>query len=211
MRQFKISKNPYDLSRNTYQTGAFLFNPGVTVLVGCNGSGKTTLMRCVEDELSKIESSEVVYKSFDNYSRGGSQVANNAIFYGDIDTAARAMVSSEGEKIRLWLCQKAKEIGQFVRASKNASEIWLFFDALDSGLSIDNICEIKENLFKTILDNNFGQDIYIIVSANNFEFADEQVCMNVVNGTHFYCNSYGKFKSEVLLTRKYKDKENIDD
>lgn len=211
MRQFKISKNPYDLGKNTYQTDTFLFNPGVTVLVGCNGSGKTTLIKCIKDELKRMDTSDVVYKSFDNYNRGGSQVASDAIFYGDINTAAMAMVSSEGEKIRLWLCQKAKEIGQFVRASKTASEIWLFFDALDSGLSIDNICEIKENLFKTILGNNFGQDIYIIVSANNFEFADEQVCMNVVNGTHFYCNSYGKFKKEVLLTRKYKDKENIDD
>ena len=54
-------------------------------------------------------------------------------------------------------------------------------DAVDSGLSVDNIVDVKEQLFKTILEYNYGNEIYIVISANEYEMARGEQCFDVYN------------------------------
>lgn len=61
--------------------------------------------------------------------------------------------------------------------------MWFFFDAIDSGLSVDNIVDVKEYMFKTIFRTAPNTDIYIVVTANEYEFARGEECFDVYRGT----------------------------
>lgn len=58
-----------------------------------------------------------------------------------------------------------------------------FFDAADSGLSIDGIKEIKNKLFSIIEEDckTKGVELYIVVSINAYEFANGEQCFDVYN------------------------------
>ena len=51
--------------------------------------------------------------------------------------------------------------------NNGAKTLWVLIDALDSGLSIDNIVDVKENLFSLVLDDfkMSGLSVGFIVSA----------------------------------------------
>ena len=84
--------------------------------------------------------------------------------------------------------------------------MWIFFDAIDSGLSVDNVVDVKECLFKTIFDDNPNTDVYIIVSANEYELARDESCFDVYNGKYIKFKDYEDYRNFILKTRKIKDK-----
>ena len=143
---------------------------------------------------------------------------------------ATAMCSSEGENIVMNIGTFAARLGQFVKngedpkekkytqlarsiAKINGEEIceteipkerWILLDAVDSGLSVDNIVDIKEDLFKTILEHNFGNKIYIVISANEYELARGEQCFDVYNGKYVTFNDYEEYRSLVLQSKEWK-------
>lgn len=77
-------------------------------------------------------------------------------------------------------------------------------DAVDSGLSVDNIVDVKEQLFKTVLEYNYGNEIYIVVSANEYEMARGEQCFDVYNGEYITFENYEDYRKMILESKKWK-------
>lgn len=231
-RKFKLIKDYYDEGYDLYKKSTITLNPGVTVLVGCNGSGKTTMLRSMESQLKK-ENIPVI--TFDNLKDGGSRAMSAASFYGNIGFMATAMASSEGENIVMNVGNLASILRNFILIGEVASESkrfsdsfakslwgdkkqekekkkkeipkerWILLDAVDSGLSVDNVVDIKEQLFKTILAEKFDGEIYIVISANEYELARGEDCFDVYNGKYVKFSNYEEYRNFILKSREIKD------
>lgn len=202
-KEFTISTKPY-LDFKLYNRKNFTIQSGLTVLTGCNGAGKTTLLQHIETEL-KENGTPVFY--FDNYHEGGSKAASKALFFNQTNLAATLFCSSEGERISKNIEQIAVQIGNFVRKNQDKKEIWLLFDAVDSGYSIDNIVELKTDLFQTIIQDckKRNIEVYIVISANSYEMTSGEQCLDVWSGKYITFKDYEDYKSYILKTRKRKN------
>lgn len=227
-RKFKVEKRYYDEDYDLYKKRSITINEGVTVLVGCNGSGKTTLLHQIKSQLKK---EDIPIISFDNLHDGGSRAISSAGFYGDFGFMSAAMSSSEGESIVLSMSKLASTLRAFIQTGESQSENdrfsksfaraiwgdeteekkeipnerWILLDAVDSGLSVDNVVDLKECLFKTILEDNFDGSIYIVISANEYELCREENCFDVYNGKYVKFSSYEKYRKFILKSREIKD------
>lgn len=202
VREFTIHPDPLAMGYPLYLTNSFRFDTGVTVLVGCNGIGKSTLIQMMKQSL---QAEKIPLFAFNNLTEGGSWARSKAGYYQDFDWLAAATCSSEGENIIMNMSNCAREIGRLCRENPEAKEIWLFFDAVDSGLSVDNIVEVKEDLFHLVLEMNADRDIYIIVSANEYEMARDERCMDVRTGNLITFGGYDGYRKYILESRKLKD------
>lgn len=226
-RKFTLMKDYYEEGCNLYKKKNIIIESGVTVLVGCNGIGKTTLLHQIRDRLKK---DDIPYIEFDNLRDGGSKSISEAGFYGNIEFMATAICSSEGENIVMNIGNLATRLGQFVKTGEDPkkkkhsqlvhylveingedieekeipNERWILLDAVDSGLSVDNVVDIKEQLFKTILDYNYGNDVYIVISANAFEMARGEQCFDVYNGKYIKFSDYEEYRHFVLKSKEWK-------
>lgn len=203
-RKIKLWEDPHDMGYNLYTKKSVTIKNGVTVLVGCNGIGKSTLLHNIRTILKNVD---IPYIEFDNLHDGGSQSRSRAGFYGDMDFLATSLCSSEGENIVMNMGRIAGQIGNFINKNPDNKELWILLDAIDSGLSIDNIVDIKEYLFKTILEDKRSTDreIYIIVSANEYEMARGEQCLDVYNMKYVKFKDYEEYRKLVLDSRKWKE------
>ena len=200
MKKFKIMKNPYD-DATLFGADSVVINPGVTVLVGCNGAGKTTMLRMIEEQLRKRRAA---YLRFDNQTEGGHGAMERYGFHEDMDRLATMFCSSEGERIMIVLGEQAGKIAKLARNNRNR-DIYILFDAVDSGFSIDNICELKEFLFDTIIDDH-PEDVYIICTANSYEMTVDADCIDVMNCSHISFKDYDDYREFILRTKEQKEK-----
>ena len=233
-RKFILERDYYDEGFNLYKKKTITIKPGVTVLVGCNGIGKSTLLRQIKDNLKK---ENVPYITFDNLKDGGGHAVSEASFYGNFGFMATAMCSSEGENIVMNMGNLAARLREFVdkgedpkekmhiKLAKSIREIngeeidepeipkerWILLDAVDSGLSVDNIVDIKEQLFKTILEYNYGNEIYIVISANEYEMARGEQCFDVYNGKYLTFRDYEEYRNLVLQSKEWKNQRSETD
>lgn len=65
--------------------------------------------------------------------------------------------------------------------------------------------DIKEYLFKTILKNNFGKEIYILVVANEYEMARGEDCFDVRYGKYIKFKDYEDYRNFVLKSKEWKE------
>ena len=205
-RKFKLVKDYYDEGKNIYTKSSVEINPGLTVLVGCNGSGKTTLIRQIKDQL---KNKKIPFCEYDNLLHGGSNAISKAGFQGDTQFMVEAMISSEGECINLNFSQMAQKLGFYLRNkysdSEKYPEFWILLDAVDSGLSVDYVVEYKE-FFEFVVKTNINKNIYIVVSANEYEMANGEQCLDVRNCKYITFNDYIDYKKFIIDSRKEKDK-----
>lgn len=229
-RKIKLWKDPYDCGVDLYKKKTVTINSGVTVLVGCNGIGKTTFLHQVKNRLKK---QNIPCIEYDNLNDGGSNSVAEAGFNEDFTFIATAISSSEGENIIMNINKLASDLGDFVRTGKvkeknpfvetlktlndvkgenkvAVSERWILLDAVDSGLSVDNIVDIKEYLFKTILEHNYENEIYIVISANEYEMARGEKCFDVYNGKYIMFKDYEEYRNMILESKKWKDERYMD-
>lgn len=202
-KTFTVNTKPYDDCK-IFNRKNITIETGLTVLVGCNGAGKSTLISYIKEELDKKDIPAFMY---DNVSDGGDSSFSNALFRDQISLVAALLCSSEGEKINLNIQQAAGQLGRFVRRNQDKSEIWILFDAIDSGFSIDNIQEVKNDLFTSIISDCKSKeiDVYIVISANSYEMVSGERCMDVWDGKYVRFNNYDEYKEFILKTRKRKD------
>lgn len=224
-----IVRDPYEPKEYLYTKKEFEFKPGVTVLVGCNGCGKTTLLHQIKDYL---KNKKVPVLSFDNLHDGGSNARSEAAAMNDFTFLATASFSSEGENIVMNVGRLAKNLRPFIQTGESQNrgdrlckafaravwgdqeepeipnERWLLLDAIDSGLSVDNIVDIKDLLFKTIIEDSEAQGIktFIIISANEFEMAREEQCMDVHTGKYRTFKGYESYRKFILKSKEIKNK-----
>ena len=221
-RKFHIDRNPYDLDKPLYKTSDIEIHTGVTVLVGCNGSGKTTLLQMLKRQL---KDANMRVLSYDNLHDGGGYSISRNLWKGtDTCSLATLATSSEGETIMWNLGDVAQEIGTVVRGQLLKSdqneqifarlageeyvppsddEIWLLLDSSDSGLSIDNVLDLKA-FFRMVLDD-CKKDCYIVVAANEYEMCDGENCFDVQSGEYIRFKDYEDYKKMILKSRKNKD------
>jgi hypothetical protein len=85
---------------------------------------------------------------------------------------------------------------------------FILLDAIDSGFSIDNIVSLKEDLFKLIFEDARarGIELYIIASANEYELAKGENCLDVISGKYITFKDYEDYYNFILDSRKRKDK-----
>lgn len=203
MRTFDIKRNPNDCGV-LYLHKNLTFQPGVTVLVGCNGCGKTSLINQIANSLKK---ENIAYVKFDNLSDGGSNARSKAGFYGDFSFLATSLCSSEGENIVMNMANVAKELGYLSKNNKS-NELWLLLDGVDSGLSIDNIIELKDYLFKVVIEHeaSLGREVYIIVTANEYEMARGEKCFDTWRCKYIEFQSYEDYRDFILKSKIRKEK-----
>lgn len=173
---------------------------GLTILVGCNGAGKSTFLSMIDNYCHK---QNIPIYTYDNYTEGGLKAFENYIATGDFRGAATSKASSEGENIVYNLSNKCKTIGAFIRNNKEHHTIVITIDAIDSGLSINNIIEVKHFFHTVIADcKKSNIAIYIVVAANAFETVTEENCLNIQKGTYLTFTEYNEYKNFILETDK---------
>ena len=201
-RQFTLNNDWYgEDDFKIFKKKKIAIKSGLTVLVGCNGAGKTTLLKQIEQSL---KSKDIPVMLHNNKSDGERELKSRAALYGDFNIVARLMMSSEGENIVNVMSEIARKMGDFTRKNNDAKELWFMFDAVDSGLSIDNILEIKEQLIPIVLEHNADKDIYFLISTNSYEFARGENCFDVVNGKYIKFANYEEYRDFILKSKEQK-------
>ena len=218
-------RDPYDLRFSTCRPKQIVIRSGLTVLVGCNGSGKTTLINNIESELKK---NNIPCYYYSNLRDGGpSKSLSNAISENNLSLAAMAWSSSEGENITINLNNRYSQFQEFMTTGRvqtrftrlqdafgdtpyqipETKERWILFDAIDSGYSIDNVIDLKNSISEMIRHfSDNGYELYVVVSANEFELAYQTPCMDVTNGKYMTFDTYDQFKKFIVASAKKKHK-----
>lgn len=227
MRVFNVDTKPYGKEK-IFLRKKIEIKPGVTVLVGCNGTGKTSLINYMKNQLEK---ENVPYISFNNLLDGGSNSRSEALYNDDMQLLANLTCSSEGECIATNLVNLSNKLTYFMEHGKTndrfsklnnlmkelitngdeqesepVKERWVLLDAVDSGFSIDNIIDLKECLLKPLTELDFDGELYIVISANSFEMANGEQCLDVYNGKYTTFSDYEDYKNFILKSRERKEK-----
>lgn len=203
MLKMKLNQNMYLDKKNMYKYRYVQFNEGFTVLVGCNGSGKTTMLAQIAKYCDK---EKIKYLEYDNLNNGGKDAMQSFHNFDEMSEFTQYLISSEGERISQNICRIARNIGRLVSRAMPKEKVVILFDAVDSGLSIDGIMDIKKHLIHFACNDakKRGVEIYFIVAANSYELASNEDCLCVRNGKHRIFKSYNSYKSEIL--RSYREK-----
>lgn len=207
-----LERDPYDDDRKFWKKRTATFEPGFTTLVGCNGIGKTTLLAQVESFLKRRGTP---YLRFDNLGdEGGQKSAGNmlgAALSGlrdedaSIELAASLWSASEGERISASLGRFAKKIGRRIREFDGYGEFWILMDAVDSGLSLDAMEDMKKFLIGGLLSvAPTDMRIYVIASSNSYEMSEDSKIFSVRNMKYAGVSSYAGYRREVLASAEAK-------
>ena len=208
-RTFNIHKDYCGVGCNIYKKNTIKIDTGITILVGCNGIGKSTLIRQLKD---RFNNDGTPYLHFDNLQDGGANARSRAGFMDDFKFLATAAFASEGENIFMNMSRFAEKIVGFVKNNNGSGkDLWILMDAIDSGYSVDNIVDIK-NFCKLILkDFGMNNDIYFIISANEYELANGESCFDVYRCKYIKFDSYDEYREFIINTRREKDKRKYND
>lgn len=224
MITIKTWRDPYESGFSPTRPTSVQFEPGISVLVGCNGAGKTTLLLNIKEEMKK---QSIPCNLYDNLKDGGSNSLSEAFYFGNMDLGIDLWTSSEGEAIKINFGRDSAKIKGFLKdgfydnRSNRLARLFskdtekkevvnkrvLLFDAVDSGLSVDSIVEIK-GVFDLILEDakQLGIDVYIIISANEYELARGSNCFDVNEGKYLKFKDYEDYRKFIIKSRKKKEK-----
>lgn len=211
MKRFRIIKNYHDEEDEIFLKSNIGFKEGLTVLVGCNGSGKTTLLNQIHDQCQKRELPVVYYN---NLTEGNTKGISKFAFHQQYQMVANLMCASEGEQIVLNLQYISSEIRRVVMENDEKKDIFILLDGIDSGLSVDNVIDLKEYFFKFIIKDitEKGIKLYVIVAANEYELARGEQCFNVRSCKYVDIPDYETYRQMIIETRKAKDRRyNVDE
>lgn len=219
----KTWRDPYEVGFSPTRPTSIELNEGLTVLVGCNGAGKSTLLQNIKEVMNK---QNIPCHLYNNLNEGGSSAFESAIYNGDMNLGVTLFSSSEGESIKINIGQLSNLFDEFLetgfmatrknrlsRALRDEEEHIdsnirvLLFDAIDSGLSVDSIVEVKimfDKLFETA--SKLGVVLYIVVSANEYELARGVSCFDVNLGKYITFKDYEDYRAFIIKTRKNKEK-----
>lgn len=201
---FKFPNDPNGTGEILFSKTKANIKPGLTVLVGCNGSGKTTFLRLVRKQLDK---KKIPYVNFDNYTQGHTNAMSERLLVNDFQGLALLAFHSEGERIVDSLGLTVSKIGRAVRSAQNDSDMFVLLDACDSGLSADQIVDLKD-CFKFIIQDAKDKNVrvYILMASNTFETAYCERSLDVSTFTEYCFTSYEAYRDFIIHTsRNYKD------
>lgn len=221
--EIKTWRDPYDAGFSPTRPTKIEINSGLTVLVGCNGAGKSTLLLNIKEEMEK---QKIPCHLHDNLSDGGSGSIGEFICGGEMGFGVVLMESSEGECIKLHLGKLSESYKEFLETGfmntkKNRfAKIFnkddkrevpntrvLLFDAIDSGLSVDSVVELKM-MFGGLLkaSKDMGLNLYIIIAANEYELVRNSQCFDVNEGKYITFKDYEEYRKFIIKSRAKKEK-----
>ena len=129
------------------------------------------------NDLYLIYRSIIPYIKYNNLTDGNetSYSMSMAAYFGNLEQMSATFSSSEGENIALSLGRIAEKIGRKIKECEedHKTQLFIFMDGIDSGLSIDAIEDVKKYLFDTIFQRAKDLDVYLIVSANGLYVNDQ--------------------------------------
>lgn len=198
--KISLNKNYWGSEEPLYKKSEVELDSGVTVLVGKNGSGKTTFLMQLRQYLTE---NNIPFLSYDNVFDGGSKAVNDVLegisFFKDTKNKAEVFatkcLSSEGQNIIINIGEFARSVGAFIKSNRDKEKVFILFDAIDSGLSIDNIIDVK-NFLKLVASD--APNAYIIVTANSYEMCYQSRCYDVKNSRYIEFTNYESYKSFIL-------------
>lgn len=223
--EFKIKKDPIEKGKKLFNKTIIELESGkITCVVGCNGSGKTTLIRELKNRIKENGGKELkqdfYHKGFDILFGNNKEKEEPKCFYIDFDKKADCAnkesdyffnrfgveTSSTGEGIVQRFGRYCAFIGSTIRSLEEGTTLFIFLDDCDAGTSIDMITDIKE-IFPLIIEDSekLGINIYVITTANSYEFCKECDCVSVHDFKHKTFKSYETYKKFVLKSREIKD------
>lgn len=227
VKKIKTWRDPYETGFSTCRAREIEIKEGLTVLVGCNGSGKTTLIHNIREILRK---EDIPFIFYDNLHDGGGNAASSLFYNDEIGIAAALWTASEGEcininmgvmstKLRGFLQdgtyikdKRSHALAQLFRSDDEKEkevpdERWLLLDAVDSGLSIDNVIDLK-GLFDLLIKESekLGIALYIVIAANEYELVNGSNCMDVTTGKYLQFKDYDDFRKFIIKSREKKDR-----
>lgn len=224
-------RDPYDAGFTTTKPKQVSFQPGLTVLVGCNGAGKSTLLMNIKEEVAE---QKLPCHSYDNLVDGGNHLGAILGGYGeegdDFALGVSLFTSSEGEEIKGNITRESRlyksflELGYYNNRDYKLRRIFkdkdedekiisnvriLLFDAVDSGMSVDAVIEIKA-LFDTMMQDaaKMGIELYLIISANEYELARGSQCFDVNTGKYLTFADYEEYRDFIIKSRMKKEVRN---
>ena len=211
MAEYKIKVNtkPFDDDLKLYQRKEFTFVPGLNSLVGCNGSGKTTLIDCFL--IPSLRKDKIEHYKYNDRRQGGSMLMDRMLNVDDdMYGLVRMYMSSEGERIVVGLEKVITALPSFFKENKG-KPTFLLLDAIDSGMSVDEICEIKELLLDVVIPdakNRFDIDLYVVIAANNYEWCNDDRIHNIdiTTAKTLKFKSYEEYVDQIKASRTRKDK-----
>lgn len=202
-----VSTKPFDGDTKLYLRKNFTFEPGLTSLVGCNGSGKTTLIDFYLKSYVRQHNIEHIF--WNDRRSGGSHLMQHCLDSDDMNGLISLFVSSEGERISYALLDVFRNIGRCFRACKGKPVV-IMFDAIDSGMSVDEICETRDVILDIVIPDAEKQNVtpYFIIAANNYEWCSDPRIHNIdiQTGKPLIINSYAEYKKIILKSRERKNK-----
>ena len=205
---FKISKDYYCLNVKMYEKSSVEIKPGLTVLVGCNGAGKTTLIQQLKEKCKEFD---IPNLSYDQRGLQSSSILMDKMLNldGDISGLVNMYASSEGQRIRESIYYFGRDYQRFLKTvKKHQNHLFFFFDALDSGLSVDNIIEFKYDCVEPIIEtcNKANKEAYIIVPCNEYEMARGENCLILPDLTYREIKNYDAYRKIILRSRRKNDR-----
>lgn len=208
------STDPMNSGRRLYTKKSMTFRANrITPLVGCNGIGKTTLLTIIKDILEDNHYFVYTYDNMHDGERNAKSEAVENFNKPDWERYSQLMSSSEGENIQFLSLEYMHKIepvirGEIIRDSsmhkfRDADHIFLLLDAVDSGSSIDNIININYHLKSLIeLAYEYNKYLYIIVAANSYELARNQICWDVARSKDVVFSDYEQYRKFIIETRR---------
>lgn len=167
------------------------FTPGVTTLVGKNGSGKSSMVSEINEYLKKNKIPVYYYEQREM----GRRSASSFILGGSVEETGNYYCSSEGERIIVSVGYNMQRIKQFLIKHKDAEMVFVLFDGLDSGLSI-NLIRNLQDIFEIMLKD--FPNLFIINTTNNYEFTKNSRCIIAKNGRDIQFNKYDDFVKLIM-------------
>lgn len=217
--ELKVWSNPKYTNNNSIPVSVNL-QPGITMLIGSNGTGKSTLLNQINSIFNKgswedIEFNNCIKNDYGCYLYNNVQEEKftKQSWLEDsmnINRLAETFENSEGQDMWDYLYYKLPEIGSAVRKSKHKKQkgIFILLDGLDSGLSLDMLYKIKKDLLDFIIREETTDDykVYLICSANSYEFIKGYRCFDVVTLKEVnFIDTYENFE-DYMLGDKNEDK-----
>lgn len=199
MLSVKINSCPYD-ERKLYKTSHIDLETGLNVIIGRNGSGKTTLCREIENFCNE---NKIPLFKYDNYTDGGSSSMEKYMFFGNFEAFGATAFHSEGEQIFYNFGEQIKAIGKFIREHLDSKQLVITLDAMDSGLDIDGIDQLKSIVNVMTEDcKNKEVELYVVATANNYALIHKNHCIDVSTGKDLYFEKFEDFHK--FISDQYK-------
>lgn len=174
----------------------------ITILIGRNGYGKTSFIQGLKEY---IEEKDYLYVHWCDNDYGRDQGRQMLLMNGNMEELAGMSFRSEGETLLSSLAHFfIRKAGSLTRKAKENDTIFLLLDQADSGLDVHQINEIKNILKEVIVEHmhSKGLKVYIVASANSYELAEGETCMNPRTGKQHKFKNFTTYKN--YINKQYK-------